>query len=71
MPERRVMQQGFADAVLWNPGVAKAARLGDMPPEDWLRMVCIEAAVVARPVTLGPGKTWRGMQRLELASLSA
>jgi glucose-6-phosphate 1-epimerase len=71
MPERRVLQQGFADAVLWNPGLAKAARLGDMPPEDWLRMVCIEAAVVARPVTLGPGKTWRGMQRLELASLSA
>jgi hypothetical protein len=32
-------------------------------------MVCIEAAVVARPVTLAPGKTWRGMQRLELASL--
>jgi glucose-6-phosphate 1-epimerase len=69
MPERRVIQQGFEDAVLWNPGAAKAARLGDMPPEDWLRMVCIEAAVVARPVTLAPGKTWRGMQRLELASL--
>jgi glucose-6-phosphate 1-epimerase len=70
MPQRRVIQQGFTDAVLWNPGAQKAARLGDMPPDDWLRMVCIEAAVVARPVTLPPGKTWRGMQRLELASLS-
>jgi glucose-6-phosphate 1-epimerase len=70
MPERRVIQQGFADAVLWNPGADKAARLGDMPPQDWLRMVCIEAAAVAHPVTLAPGKTWRGMQRLELASLS-
>jgi len=70
MPERRVIQQGFTDTVLWNPGAQKAARLGDMPPQDWLRMVCIEAAVVARPVALPPGKTWRGMQRLELATLS-
>jgi glucose-6-phosphate 1-epimerase len=66
MPARRVLQQGFADAVLWNPGPAKASRLGDMPADDWQRMVCIEAAAVARPVTLAPGKTWRGTQRLEL-----
>jgi glucose-6-phosphate 1-epimerase len=66
MPRRRVVQQGFSDAVLWNPGPDKAARLGDMPPADWARMVCIEAAVVARPVTLAPGKTWHGTQRLEL-----
>lgn len=67
MPPRVVTQEGFTDAVVWNPGPDKAARLGDMPGEDWLRMVCIEAAVVARPVQLAPGKTWRGMQRLELA----
>jgi len=69
MPERRVQQQGFTDAVLWNPGPAKAARLGDMPPDDWTRMVCIEAAVVARPVPLGPGHTWHGAQRLQAAPL--
>jgi glucose-6-phosphate 1-epimerase len=66
MPERRVLQQGFTDTVVWNPGSAKAARLGDMPPEDWTRMVCIEAAVVAQPVQLAPGKSWLGMQRLEV-----
>jgi glucose-6-phosphate 1-epimerase len=63
---RHVVQQGFADVVVWNPGPDKAGRLGDMPPEDWLHMLCIEAAAVARPVTLAPGKTWRGLQRLEL-----
>lgn len=68
MPERRVLQQGFTDTVVWNPGPAKAARLGDMPPEDWVRMVCIEAAVVAQPVLLGPGKSWLGMQRLEVVA---
>jgi glucose-6-phosphate 1-epimerase len=66
LPARRIVQQGFDDAVIWNPGPDKAARLGDMPRDDWLRMLCVEAAVVHRPVTLAPGKTWRGMQRLEL-----
>jgi glucose-6-phosphate 1-epimerase len=63
---RRISQQGFADTVVWNPGPAKAARLGDMPPEDWRHMLCVEAAAVAQPVELAPGKTWSGLQRIEL-----
>jgi glucose-6-phosphate 1-epimerase len=63
---RRITQTGFVDTVVWNPGPAKAASLGDMPPEDWTRMVCIEAAVAAAPVTLAPGQSWSGMQRIEL-----
>jgi glucose-6-phosphate 1-epimerase len=63
---RRIVQQGFPDVVVWNPGPQKAARLGDMPAEDWTRMLCIEAAAVGVPVQLAPGKTWRGMQRIEL-----
>lgn len=66
MPARRITQEGFADAVVWNPGPAKAARLGDLPPDDWLRMVCVEAAVIAQPVPLAPGKTWSGFQRIAL-----
>jgi glucose-6-phosphate 1-epimerase len=63
---RRITQTGFADTVVWNPGPAKAASLGDMPPEDWTRMVCIEAAAAAAPVTLAPGQSWSGTQRIEL-----
>lgn len=63
---RRVVQQGFTDVVVWNPGPAKAAQLGDMPAGDWERMLCIEAAVVGQPVRLAPGKTWSGLQRIEL-----
>jgi glucose-6-phosphate 1-epimerase len=66
-PRRRIVQTGFTDTVVWNPGPAKAARLGDMPPEDWLRMVCIEAAAAATPVRLEPGQAWSGSQRLELS----
>lgn len=66
MPTRRLLQRGFVDTVVWNPGPDKAARLGDMPAQDWLHMLCIEAAA-AHPVEIAPGKTWRGVQRLELA----
>ena len=66
MPARRISQQCFPDTVVWNPGPAKAARLGDMPPDDWLRMLCVEAGAIAQPVELAPGKTWSGVQRIEL-----
>ena len=66
-PARRITQQGFRDTVVWNPGPAKAASLGDMPPDDWLRMLCVEAGAVAQPVELAPGKTWSGTQRIALA----
>ena len=67
LPARVVSQRGFEDVVVWNPGPAKAAKLGDMPPEDWPRMLCIEAAAIEHPVQLAPGKTWSGTQRVELA----
>ena len=67
LPRRRIAQTGFVDTVVWNPGLAKAASLGDMPPQDWVRMVCIEAAVAAVPVRLAAGHTWRGSQRIEVS----
>jgi glucose-6-phosphate 1-epimerase len=57
-------QQGFADSVVWNPGPAKAAQLGDMPAADWTRMLCIEAAQIAQPIRLSPQAGWHGRQRL-------
>ena len=63
-PHLRIEQQGFADTVVWNPGPAKAAALGDMPADDWTRMLCIEAAQVKTSVQLQPGNMWQGAQRL-------
>ena len=60
----RIGQQGFCDTVVWNPGAAKAAQLSDLDPDGYLRMLCIEAAVVGRPVTLAPGASWVGSQTL-------
>jgi len=54
----------FTDVVVWNPGPAKAGQLNDMPDDDWLKMLCVEAARVIAPVTLPPGEEWAGMQTL-------
>lgn len=62
-----VRQQGFDDAVIWNPGPERCAKLADMPPEGWSEMLCVEAACIGRPVELQPGESWVGRQSLELA----
>ena len=62
----QIDQQGFADAVVWNPGAAKCAALTDMPPEGYRRMLCIEAGCIEKPVLLSPGGRWSGAQTLTL-----
>jgi len=64
-----INQQGFDDAVVWNPGEAGCAQLADMPADGWQRMLCIEAATIAHPVTLAPGESWAGMQTIRHAGL--
>ena len=57
--------EGFDDVVVWNPGPDKAAALADLPDDDWLQMLCIEAACIGRPVTLAPGQEWSARQSFE------
>ena len=61
-----VRQQGFEDAVVWNPGPERCAKLADMPPEGWSEMLCVEAACIGRPVELQAGESWVGRQSLAL-----
>lgn len=64
--ELTIRQQGFDDAVVWNPGAAKCAALPDMPADGYRRMLCVEAAAVERAVVVEPGQTWVGMQSITL-----
>ena len=59
-----IEQGGFNDTVVWCPGPKIAAAFTDMPADDWQRMLCIEAAAAAQPVTLLAGGHWQGWQRL-------
>jgi glucose-6-phosphate 1-epimerase len=56
-------QQGFVDAVVWNPGAANAAAMPDLEDDEYRRFVCIEPAVI-EPVTLVGGESWRGDYRI-------
>ena len=57
--------EGFDDAVVWNPGPDKARELPDLPDDDWLQMLCIEAACIGRGVRLNPGGDWAGRQSFD------
>lgn len=65
--ELTIEQNGFADAVVWNPGEHLAARIGDLAPGDYRRFVCVEAGAVLQPQTLAPGERWSGTQLFESA----
>ncbi|AVI68419.1 D-hexose-6-phosphate mutarotase [Shewanella sp. WE21] len=53
-----VSRENSQSAVLWNPWIEKSQRLGRFNPEDYLTMVCLEAAnVLEDNVVLAPGET--------------
>jgi glucose-6-phosphate 1-epimerase len=56
-------QQGFTDAVVWNPGAEDTRALTDMEDEEYRRFVCIEPALI-EPLRLRPGAAWRGEHRI-------
>jgi glucose-6-phosphate 1-epimerase len=59
-----VSMRGFSDIVVWNPGPELCATLKDMEPDGYLRMLCVEAAVIGQPVHLDPFESWSGSQTL-------
>ena len=61
-----ISREGFDDVVVWNPGPAKAAAMTDLPDDDWLQMLCVEAAAVGTPITLSPGQQWVARQGFEV-----
>jgi glucose-6-phosphate 1-epimerase len=58
----QISHEGFDDVVVWNPGPSKAAAMIDLPDDDWLQMLCVEAAQIAEPVILAPGQEWVARQ---------
>lgn len=66
-----VRQSGFTDAVVWNPGPAKAATIADLEQGGDTRFICVEAGTILTPVTLAPGASWQGRQILEVQGATA
>lgn len=56
----------WTETVVWNPGPALCARLGDMAADSWRHMLCVEAAAIDAPVTVLPGQRWLAAQHLRV-----
>ena len=53
-----IEKRGSKSTVVWNPWIAKAARMADFGDEEWPHMVCVEPANAAKnAVTVQPGET--------------
>jgi glucose-6-phosphate 1-epimerase len=65
-----IEMNGFQDAVIWNPWVELSAKLPDMEPEGYRKMVCVEAVMVGSPVVLQPGQRWSGSQTIHASKSS-
>lgn len=63
-----IESDNLPDVVLWNPGPEKCAALKDMPEDGWLNMLCVEAARIFEPITLGPDESWSGRQSFTLTA---
>ncbi|KAI7741502.1 hypothetical protein M8C21_007732 [Ambrosia artemisiifolia] len=57
-------KEGLPDVVVWNPWEKKSKSMADLGDDEYRQMVCVDGAVVEKPVTLKPGEEWKG--RLEI-----
>lgn len=52
------------DVVVWNPWVAKAAKMGDFGDQEFNNMVCVEPGCMSRFEACLPGATWTLQQSI-------
>ena len=62
----RLSMSGFNQWMVWNPGIAGAQAMKDLPNADWQRFVCIEPVIVQRAVSLEPGERFAGSFGIEV-----
>ena len=52
-----INKTGSQSTVVWNPWIDKAEAMGDLGPQGWTRMVCVETAnALDNVMTLAPGE---------------
>jgi len=67
----KILKMGFADAVVWNIGDARAGGLKDLGKGEWEHYVCYEAATIGTPAKLAPKTSWTAGQTFSKLPLSA
>ena len=59
-----IQSENLPETVVWNPWVERTAQLRDMPDNGFRHMLCVEAAVIEKPVVLRAQESWWGRQTL-------
>lgn len=66
----RISKQGSRSTVVWHPWHEKAAKMGDLGDEGYLRMVCVESANAADNIlTIAPGDEHRLVANYQIEPL--
>jgi glucose-6-phosphate 1-epimerase len=65
-----IRSQGSHSTVVWNPWREKATQMGDLGPDGYLQMLCVESANAAGDtVTIAPGAQHRLVARYAIEAL--
>ena len=54
--------ENLPDVVLWNPHAERCKKISDLPPDGYLNYICVEHAVIEKPIVLEPRASWNGSQ---------
>ncbi|KAK9668363.1 hypothetical protein RND81_13G055200 [Saponaria officinalis] len=65
----QIRKQGLPDVAVWNPWDKKAKAISDLGDDEYKEMLCVDGAVIEKPITLKPGEEWAGL--LDLSVLSS
>lgn len=60
----KIAMEHFKEVVVWNPGAEAAKGMKDFDDLEYNKMLCVEAAIIDRPICLKAGEQWRGSQIL-------
>ncbi|KAF5937135.1 hypothetical protein HYC85_024641 [Camellia sinensis] len=59
-----VIRKEGLPGLVWNPWEKKAKAMLDFGDDEYKQMLCVDGAIIEKPITLKPGEEWTG--RLEL-----
>ncbi|MED6193348.1 hypothetical protein PIB30_018500 [Stylosanthes scabra] len=65
-----IRKEGLPDVGVWNPWDKKAKSMVDMGDEEYKHMLCVDGAVIEKPVILKPGEEWTGRLQLSVVASS-
>ncbi|CAL5213534.1 unnamed protein product [Lathyrus oleraceus] len=65
-----IRKEGLPDVAVWNPWEKKSKSMVDLGDEEYKHMLCVDGAVIEKPVNLKPGEEWTGRIQLSVVGSS-